>query len=83
MLIDPKDRTVPFADTLRAMDALHRGGRFKRLGLSNYTAFEVAEIVMTCVANNWVRPTVYQAVYNWYLTNRSLPSSLRPLYNTC
>ncbi|KAH9889652.1 Aldo/keto reductase [Xylariomycetidae sp. FL2044] len=58
------DRSVPFASTLEAVDALYRAGKFKRLGLSNYTSFEVAEIVMTCKYNNWVRPTVYQAIYN-------------------
>ncbi|KAI0173204.1 Aldo/keto reductase [Hypoxylon sp. FL1284] len=58
------DRSVPFAKTLAAMDKLHKQGKFKRLGLSNYTSFEVAEIVMTCRQHGWVRPTVYQAIYN-------------------
>lgn len=31
-----------------------------QLGLSNFAAYEVAEIVMTCHYNNWVRPTIYQ-----------------------
>lgn len=35
-----------------------------RFGISNFTAFEVAEIVLTCAHNGWVRPTVYQAMYN-------------------
>ena len=35
-----------------------------QLGLSNFTAYEVAEIVMTCKHNNWVRPTIYQGMYN-------------------
>lgn len=35
-----------------------------RLGISNFTSFEVAEIVLTCKHNGWVRPTVYQAMYN-------------------
>ncbi|KAH8885991.1 aflatoxin B1 aldehyde reductase member 2 [Thozetella sp. PMI_491] len=58
------DRTVPFAETLEAMDKLHKAGKFKQLGLSNYLSFEVAEIVMTCKYNGWVRPTIYQGVYN-------------------
>ncbi|KAL1858805.1 hypothetical protein VTK73DRAFT_7793 [Phialemonium thermophilum] len=58
------DRTTPFADTLSAIDKLHKAGKFVRFGLSNFTAFEVAEVVMTCKYNNWVRPTVYQAMYN-------------------
>lgn len=46
------------------MDKLHKAGKFVRLGVSNFTAFEVAEIVMTCKYNGWVRPTVYQGCYN-------------------
>jgi len=58
------DRATPFADTLSALDKLHKQGKFVNLGLSNFTAFEVAEIVLTCKYNGWVRPTVYQAMYN-------------------
>ncbi|KAF2102664.1 Aldo/keto reductase [Rhizodiscina lignyota] len=58
------DRSVPFAETLEAVDKMHKQGKFVRLGLSNFTAFEVAEVVMTCKMNGWVRPTVYQGMYN-------------------
>ncbi|KAL7629817.1 hypothetical protein AAE478_001340 [Parahypoxylon ruwenzoriense] len=58
------DRSVPFSKTLAAVDKLHKAGKFLRLGLSNYASFEVAEIVLTCRHNGWVRPTVYQAIYN-------------------
>ena len=56
------DRSVPFAETLETMDKLHKEGKFVQLGLSNFTAFEVAEVVMTCKYNNWVRPTIYQGM---------------------
>lgn len=58
------DRSIPFEDTLREADKMHQEGKFVRLGLSNFTAFEVAEVVMTCKANGWVRPTVYQGMLN-------------------
>ena len=58
------DRATPFAETLEAVNRLHKAGKFVRLGLSNFTAAEVAEVVMTCKYNGWVRPTVYQAMYN-------------------
>ncbi|KAK1756763.1 NADP-dependent oxidoreductase domain-containing protein [Echria macrotheca] len=58
------DRSTPFADTLSAIDKLHKAGKFVQFGISNFTAFEVAEIVLTCKYNNWVRPTVYQGMYN-------------------
>ncbi|OAA63021.1 Aldo/keto reductase [Cordyceps fumosorosea ARSEF 2679] len=58
------DRGTPFAETLEAINELHRAGKFVRLGLSNFAAHEVAEVVLTCKYNGWVRPTVYQAMYN-------------------
>ncbi|KAI0101724.1 aflatoxin B1 aldehyde reductase member 2 [Nemania sp. FL0031] len=62
--IHAADRATPFAETLEAVDKLHKAGKFVRLGLSNYTAAEVAEAVMICKYNGWVRPTIYQAMYN-------------------
>ena len=58
------DRSIPFTDTLKKLDELHKKGKFVQLGLSNFTAFEVAEVVMHCKYNNWVRPTIYQGIYN-------------------
>lgn len=58
------DRSVPFAETLEAVNELHKEGKFVQLGLSNYTAFEVAEIVTLCAERGWVRPTIYQGMYN-------------------
>lgn len=58
------DRSVPFEETLAEVDKLHKEGKFVQLGLSNYTAFEVAEIVILCKERGWVRPTIYQAMYN-------------------
>lgn len=58
------DRSVPFAETLETVNELHKEGKFVELGLSNYTAFEVAEIVTMCNERGWVRPTIYQAMYN-------------------
>jgi len=70
------DRSVPFAETLEAVDKLHKQGKFVQLGLSNFTAFEVAEVVMTCKYNNWVRPSIYQGMYN--AITRSLEHELIP-----
>lgn len=58
------DRSVPFEETLEAVDKLHKEGKFVQLGLSNFTAFEIAEIVITCKERGWVRPTIFQGVYN-------------------
>jgi aflatoxin B1 aldehyde reductase len=58
------DRSVPFAETLEAVNELHKEGKFVQLGISNYTAFELAEVVILCTERGWVRPTIYQAMYN-------------------
>lgn len=58
------DRSVPFAETLEEVNKLHQEGKFVQLGLSNYTAFEVAEVVTLCAERGWVRPTIFQAMYN-------------------
>ena len=58
------DRSVPFEETLEALNDMHKEGKFVQLGLSNFTAFEVAEIVILCKERGWVRPTIYQGMYN-------------------
>lgn len=70
------DRSVPFAETLETVNKLHKQGKFVQLGLSNFTAFEVAEVVMTCKYNGWVRPTIYQGMYN--AITRSIEAELIP-----
>ena len=58
------DRTMPFEEALEAVNTLHQEGKFVRLGLSNFTAFEVAECVITAKERGWVRPTIYQGEPN-------------------
>lgn len=70
------DRSVPFDITLKAINDLHQHKKFVRFALSNYTAYEVAEIVILCTHNNWVRPTLYQGMYN--AITRSVEAELFP-----
>lgn len=58
------DRSVPFEDTLKACDDLFKEGKFVTLGLSNYAAWEVAEIVNIARERKLVQPKIYQAMYN-------------------
>ncbi|CAK5278230.1 unnamed protein product [Mycena citricolor] len=53
-----------FEDALRTANELYQEGKFKRFGISNYKSWEVAEIVGICERNGWVKPTVYQGLYN-------------------
>lgn len=58
------DRSVPFEETLEEVNKLYNEGLFEIFGLSNYAAWEVAEIVGICKAKNYVQPKIYQAMYN-------------------
>ena len=58
------DLNTPITDTLKTVSKLHAEGKFKRFGLSNYAAWQVAEIVEICKREGWVQPTVYQGMYN-------------------
>jgi len=71
------DRSVPFTDTLQKCDEMHKKGKFVKLGLSNFTAFEVAEVMMHCKYNNWVKPTIWQGMYN--AITRSIEAELIPV----
>ncbi|KAK3313379.1 putative aflatoxin B1-aldehyde reductase [Apodospora peruviana] len=70
------DRNVPYTETLSAVNALYVAGKFRQFGLSNYTAFEVAEIVTTCAHHGWVKPTILQAPYN--IITRDIEAELIP-----
>lgn len=54
------DRKTPFEVTLNAVNTLHQEGLFVRFAISNFMAWEVAQICELCNANGWVRPSVYQ-----------------------
>lgn len=58
------DLNTPITDTLAAVNTHFEAGRFKRFGLSNYAAWQVAEIVEVCRQNGWMVPEVYQGMYN-------------------
>ncbi|OJT06071.1 Aflatoxin B1 aldehyde reductase member 2 [Trametes pubescens] len=70
------DRSVPFEDTAREVNELYKQGLFEIFGLSNYAAWEVAEIVGICKANGWVQPKIYQAMYN--AVTREIEAELVP-----
>ncbi len=58
------DLDTPISETLTAVAELYNQGKFKRFGLSNYAAWQVAEIVELCRQEEWPVPTVYQGMYN-------------------
>ncbi|KAJ6474480.1 aflatoxin B1-aldehyde reductase [Mycena vitilis] len=64
LYLQAPDRTTPWAETLQAIDGLHKEGKFEMFGLSNYKTYEVAEIVTLCRANGWLAPTVFEGIYS-------------------
>ena len=58
------DLDTPIEETLRACNEIYRQGGFADFGLSNYAAWQVAEVVELCRRHGWMQPRVYQGLYN-------------------
>lgn len=58
------DLDTPIIQSLEALNEHHQAGRFQRFGLSNYAAWQVAEIAGICEKRGFMMPTVYQGMYN-------------------
>lgn len=64
MYLHVPDRQTPFEDTARAMNEAFIQGKFKKFGLSNYTAAEVEQFIAICEEKGYVKPSIYQGHYN-------------------
>ncbi|MBR1585438.1 MAG: aldo/keto reductase [Clostridia bacterium] len=58
------DPVTPVEDVLSACQELHEQGKFRELGLSNFPAWLMAEAWYICDKHGWVKPTVYEGMYN-------------------
>ena len=58
------DPVTPVTSVLEAMDDLHSQGKYKELGLSNFPAWMVVDVWHICDKHGWVKPTVFEGVYN-------------------
>ena len=58
------DPATPVEGVLGAMAEMHEQGKYRELGLSNFPAWMVAEVWQICDRHGWVRPSVYEGVYN-------------------
>ena len=70
------DNATPLEATLEACARLHAAGRFRRLGLSNYAAWQVADAYHLCRRHGWPLPEVYQGMYN--AVTRDVEAELLP-----
>ncbi len=58
------DPATPVISVLEAMADLHDQGKFTELGLSNFPAWMAADVWHICDRHGWVKPTVYEGIYN-------------------
>ena len=70
------DNDTPLELTLEACARLHAAGKFRRLGLSNYAAWQVADAHHLCRTRGWPLPEVYQGMYN--AVTRGVEAELLP-----
>ncbi|KAJ7447598.1 aflatoxin B1-aldehyde reductase [Mycena galericulata] len=76
LYLNAPDKATPWVETLKIIDELYKEGQFEMFGLSNYKAYEVAEIVTLCRANGWIAPSVYEGVYS--AIDRTVETELIP-----
>lgn len=58
------DYSVPIEETLAAIDKLRRQGKIRFLAVSNYSAWQVCEMLWLSQRNNWEPPVLSQPMYN-------------------
>ena len=58
------DRATALGDTYEVLAKAVEDGKVRRLGVSNYAAWQVADLECLAQAGGWPRPTVSQVVYN-------------------
>lgn len=71
------DRELPLDDWVPQVDALHKEGKFKRFGVSNFTPEETRALHEYAKSKGYVLPTVYQGNYN--AVSRHIDTTLFPV----
>ena len=75
------DHSTPIDATLDAVQKLQKEGLFQRWGLSNYSAWQVVDIVHKCRTRGMPPPAVYQGMYN--AVTRGVEAELLPALRYC
>ena len=58
------DYKTPIEETLAVMDSLRREGKIRYLATSNYSAWQLCEILWLSEKNTWQPPWISQPTYN-------------------
>jgi aflatoxin B1 aldehyde reductase len=59
-----RDPGTPLESTLSGVQDLYEEGLFDEFGVSNFSIEDVSEFVNIATRKDWVRPAVYQGLYN-------------------
>src|SRR5258708_9354557 len=59
-----RDSATPIESTLSAVQELHDEGLFEEFGVSNFSAWQVAQASEIATRRGWIGPSVYQGMYN-------------------
>ena len=58
------DHATPIEESLDAMAELHQAGKIRALGVSNYAAWQILEMMTIAAARGAPRPAISQIMYN-------------------
>ncbi|KAI1335584.1 Aldo/keto reductase [Xylariaceae sp. FL0016] len=70
------DLTTPLEEQAAALDAQYKKGLFTELGICNFSAPMLKDLIEICDKRGFVKPTVYQGQYN--LVYRNLEKTIMP-----
>lgn len=70
------DYKTKIEESLEAMDSLVRAGKIRYIGVSNFAAWQVADMLAVCDKRGYVAPVISQNVYN--PITRSVETELVP-----
>ena len=74
------DPDTALEESLETLNTLVKAGKVRYIGVSNYAAWQIAEMYRICEKNSFVRVSVSQNVYN--LLTRSIEPELIPCLET-
>jgi len=73
------DYSTNLEETLETMTGLVKAGKIRYIGVSNYAAWQIADIMAICDKRNYIPPVITQNVYN--LITRGIENELIPFLN--
>lgn len=74
------DYDTSLEETLETMTELVKSGKTRYIGISNYAAWQMADVLAICDKRNYIPPIITQNVYN--LITRGIENELIPFLNT-